>query len=49
MITGAVMVIGGLIGGLYGATHFNVGQMVAGWVIAGAGAVILFISLVPLP
>ena len=49
MITGGVMIAGGLFGVLWGATGFNFGQMVAGYVILIAGIAIFAAGLLGAP
>lgn len=49
MISGALMIPAGLVLGFYGATRFNLGLMIMGYLIAGAGAVVFFASFLSLP
>ena len=49
MLTGAFIVVVGLVIGLSGAFSFRFGQMMGGWIIAGIGAVIFLSQMVSLP
>jgi hypothetical protein len=49
MLTGSALAVGGVALGLYGATRFNFGTMISGWIIAGIGAVLFLSSFVSLP
>jgi hypothetical protein len=49
VITGPVLVVAGLALGLYGAVGFNVGRMMAGWIVAGIGVVVFVAHFVHLP
>lgn len=49
MITGAAIAVAGLIMGVTGALRFRVDVMIAGWLIAGGGAVLFLSSLVRFP
>jgi hypothetical protein len=48
MITGAVLIVVGLLVGLSGSTRFNFGVMVAGWGMAFIGAAVFLTRLLSL-
>lgn len=49
MLTGLLLAVGGLVIGLTGASKFNFGIMIGGWLIACIGTVLFVTSFVHLP